>query len=323
MKQFLTSTTIYLLTILRLSAQPCGPKVTIFDFQFLTHNGDLILLYSDPTGLAYRDKNIYLRYVVISKKGEIKKDSSLRLSWPEWHYDFKSCQASYRNSYIPNYSFYSPVSTCDCEFFIPFGDPKGQVLLGYFLSRDRKYAYEIAINTAGKAKWSLNRLDNLNEKPSLSSIYPFNSDSSKMIYYEYFLKRKHPNIARLTDSTTNLSVTKDTIHLLNASTPLKLYADTLPKNHQDLYGADPSVYRAHYAQQWVLAGERWKVMLEGYLIHQCNKPLITLKEQLIYITVFNNDRESCRGYGRDVHPITYCISISNGSILWKTELGSY
>ena len=277
-------------------AQPCGPNPRIVDRQVLTSNGDIILLRTEFNGglmdVFNNHKEFDLNYVLISKKGKIKKDISLNLSWNEWHYDFMSCKASYRQ---PSKLDYPCSKENDCVLYFPFSQNNNTVL-EYFLCGDRKFAYEITIDKKGNGKWTLYDLDTI----GLPNVVKYHNDFTKYVFFKNHLEKKYNKLNNLPS---------EQFEFLNEKTKVKITNRNIELNK------DSSGYK------WTITGEKWEISLDGSVFsYYDNPPLINIKDNVVYITVFNEDFASCPGYGQDTFPITYAINIKKGKIIWKQEI---
>lgn len=318
----LTILTILFLFPLVVVGQPCGPKVRLMDRQTITANGDILLLYSWFGGelmMVGEPKGISLNYVLISDKGKVKKDTSIYLEWPEWHYDFMSCQANYkyRNKTDETYNkANSREGEYNCATYMLYSQGD-KTVLGYFLAGDRKFAYEISIDKSGKSKWTVYNLDTLDKQTGISSGPNYYNDFTKFTYWDTHLKEKYKKLTSLPQGQYDYKSEKKEIKIKDSDIYLtEISYDTL---------GDTLSQRIKAPNKWIVKGNGWELSLDGsifqnYTVSQTNPPLVTVKNNFLYITVFKMDRMSCPGYGWDVTPIVYCIDTSKGTILWKQTL---
>ena len=314
----LTILSILFLFPFKVIGQPCGPKVRLMDRQTLTANGDILLLNSRFAGdlmMVGKPKGISLNYVLISDEGKIKKDASIYLEWPEWHYDFMSCHANYKSHETYNKAN-SREDGYNCATYMLYSQGD-KTVLGYFLAGDRKFAYEIIINKSGKSKWKIYNFDNLDKQKRTSSNLKFSNDSTKVTYWYNHLKEKHNKLLSLPKGQYDYNAKKRVIKIKNSDIYLsEIPYDTLGDTLSQLIKAP---------NKWRVKGKGWELTLDGSIfenrtVSQSNPPLVTVKNNFLYVTVFNMDSMSCPGYGWDVTPIVYCIDISKGTILWKQTL---
>ena len=286
----------YLTNLTTVFAQPCGPNPRIVDRQVLTSTGDIILLRSEFNGglmdVFENHKEFDLNYVLISKNGKIKKDTSLNLIWDEKYYDFMSCNAIYRQKNKPDY----PCSNeNECTLYFPFSQ-NNTTVLEYFLCGDRKFAYEITINKKGDGNSTLYNLDTI----GIINEAKYHDDLTKYVFFKNYLQKKY-------DKLNNLPI--EQFEFLNEKTKVKI------TNRNIELTKDSTSYK------WKITGEKWEISLDGSVFsYYNNPPLININDKVLYITVFNEDFASCPGYGQDTFPITYAINIKKGKIIWKQEI---
>lgn len=78
--------------------------------------------------------------------------------------------------------------------------------------------------------------------------------------------------------------------------------------------------------KYLVSGENWVLVLNGsiigfeYIDKPANPPLIDMKGDILFVTVFNDDYEKYPGNGKDIYPIVYAIDIKKGKILWQKML---
>lgn len=288
--------------------QPCLPRIRLIDKQVITSNGDVLLLrtnfYGDLMDVFYKDKSVSLNYILISKNGKIKKDTILELSWNERYYDFMSCKATYKYSTKLDDLYTTQVEQNNCALYFPFSQ-KNKTIIEYFLGGDRKFAYDITIDKTGKSEWILYDVDTIRSP----DVVPYHNDFTKYSFFKNYLEKKHNKL--------NDNLPTEQFEYLNEKTKIKIKNRNieLNKNISD--------------NKWTINGGKWQILLDGdilafyrndSLINKKNLPLINIKDNIVYITVFNKDYASCRGYGQDVFPITYAIDIKKGKIIWKQEI---
>jgi hypothetical protein len=284
-------------------SQPCGPNVRVFDQQMITPSGDILLLNTWLGGelmMVGEPKGITLNYALISSKGELKKDTSIYLYWPDYYYDFMSCNASYAswNEMDQTYSKGTTIPEGNCPTYMLFSS-RENVVIGYFLKGDRKYAYDLVIDPNGISSWKVHDLDSLQKTRE-----GYTDDISKMVFWEQKIQKMY-----------------DSMLVVN----LPSYTQYVSGNYDfkafnlECVGPSEMVYSKDSDKQdrWQVKGKRWQIPLEGYLIHMHNQPLVSMNKKRLYITVFNDDKVSCPGYGRDVYPILYCIDLKKGRIVWE------
>ena len=252
--------------------------------------------------MAGEPKGITLNYTLVTSIGELKKDTSIYLDWPDYYYDFMSCNASYlsKNEMDEIYSKGTTTPEGNCPTYMLYS-ARENVVIGYFLKGDRKYAYDLLIDPNGNSSWKMHDLDSLQKARE-----GFTDDNSKMVFWE-------KNLQKMNDSMLALN--------------LPSYTQDVSGNYDfkafKLERIQPSnvVHEKDSDKQdrWQVQGSGWHIPLEGYLIHMYNQPLVSINKNLLYITVFNDDKESCPGYGRDVYPILYCIDLKNGKMLWNYD----
>lgn len=216
----------------------------------------------------------------------------MHLTWNEWHYNFISCKASYRQ---PGNADYASTKENNCAYYSPFSQ-NNNTILEYYLCGDRKFAYEILINKKGKGKWILYDLDTLGP----SNMIKYYDDFTKHIFFKSYLEKKYQELSYLPG---------EQFEFLNEMKKVKILGKNIELTKQSS------------GNKWTIAGEKWKILLDGNIFSRNqNPPLINIKENIAYITVFNEDLASCPGYGQDIFPITYAINIKKGEIIWKQEI---
>ena len=287
---------IFLINLTTVFAQRCVPNPRIVDRQILSSNGDIILFRTEFNGglmdVFNNQKNFDLNYVLISENGKVQKDTSLNLKWDEKYYDFMSCSAIYRQKNKPDY----PCSNeNECALYFPFSH-NNTTVLEYYLCGDRKFAYEITINKKGDGKSTLYNLDTI----GLINEAKYHDDFTKYGFFKNYLEKKYDKLDYLPS---------EQFEFLNEKTKVKI-----TNRNIELY-KDSSSYK------WKIKGEKWEISLDGSLFsYHNNPPLINFSDEVLYITVFNEDFASCPGYGQDTFPITYAINIKKGKIIWKQEI---
>lgn len=286
----------YLLSLTIVFSQPCGPKHRFIDRQTITANGDILLLRTEFNGglmdVFDNQKTFELNYVLISPKGYIIKDTILNLGWNEWHYDFMTCEASYK---YPSALDYSYKKENNCVLYFPFSQ-NDTTILEYYLGGDRKFAYEITIDKIGNGYWTLYDLDTIGN----SNIIKYHDDVTKHFFFKNYLEENHKKLNNLPT---------EQFEFLNEKSKIKIQSREFELNQKS-----PD-------KKWAISCKKWTIALDGSIFnYNDNPPLINFKNDIAYITVFNEDFASCPGYGQDIFPITYAIDIKKGKIIWKREL---
>lgn len=322
----------FFLTTFNANCQPCGPNVRVFDQQMITPSGEILLLNTWLGGdlmMVGISKSISLNYVLISKTGELKKDTTINLDWPDYYYDIMSCNATYWKRHPIDGHYRSDVAETgeQCPTYMLYSTHEN-ALIGYFLKGDWKYAYDIQIDPQGNSSWEVHKLDSLQkfvtaedslrgylwEMPDLDELQNYSEgfidDNSKIPFWEKNLRKIHGSM----ESADLPYYVKDDYgnYEFKGLKLCKVFKIERIQPSEMVYSKD-----SDKQDRWQVKGKRWQIPLEGYLIQMYNQPLVSMNKKRLYITVFNDDKVSCPGYGRDLYPILYCIDLKKGRIVWE------
>lgn len=286
--------------------QPCGPEVHVFERQLLTPQGDILLLNSWLGGelmMGGEEKGITMNYTLISHTGTLKKDTSIYLNWPDYYYNFFDCIATY-DDWSPEDELYdhglASSEPADCMNY-QFYSCEKQLILGCFLTGDRKYAFDLAFDEKGRVQYQVTDIDSVGDLKN-----EILDDSTKRLVWRDFLSQKYGPLM-------NMDMPK---HSRNGIGDYQFKGFNLERI-QPLRAVNSK--DSGRQDRWQVNGKGWQIALEGYIVHMYNPPLVSLNKSLLYITVFNDDNESCPGYGYDIYPILYCIDLKKGKICWKYD----
>ena len=280
--------------------QLCVPTPRLMDRQVVTSSGDILLLRTNFNGTlmdVYNNhKTFGLNYVLISQDGKIKKDTTLELIWDERHYDYLSCKASYKQESSLDIPY---TKESDCVLYFPFSQ-NDKTILAYFFENDRKFAYEIVIDKNGNGKWILYNLDKKENPNNLK----YSDDFTKYVFFKnYYLDKKYSNLNQIPTEQFEFFNEKTKIKIKNIDIELNENTD----------------------KKWTVNGENWEILLDGDIFYShysshYPSPLINIKDDVMYITVFNKDSGHCFFLGPDIFPITYAIDIKERKIKWEQEI---
>jgi|GEM_PF-6252738 len=272
----------------------CVPNVRIIDKQIITSNGDILLLHprtafiGEPTDIFNWHRPFDLNYVLISQSGEIKKDTTLVLTWV----DSRNESLFYKISHISQRRYRS-------ENDYPDTQENDTTILAYllgsiFLDDNKKIAYEI-----NNEKWFLYYNYSVDTLGSyyLSEIHFFNNN--------YFFENHYVERRKYFKLKSSLFV--EQFEFSNENKKIKIKNRNIELNKIS-------------DKKWAVSGKKWEILLDGSIFHFRNRlPLITLKDNVAYITVFNKFFDSCPMIP-DIFPIIYAIDIKKGKIKWKLEI---
>ena len=317
--------------------QPCGPEVRLFDRQMIMPSGDILLVNTWLGGdlmMVGQSKSISFNYVLISRTGELKKDTTINLNWPDYYFDIMSCHPSYREKHPIDKNYYSDVAETGeaCPTYMLYHLGK-DALIGYFLKGDWKYAFDIQIDQQGNSAWNVYKLDSFQkfvtaddslngfmlEMPDLEDLNNYKDgfidDNSKEIFWEQHLQKTY----ELLESVDLPHYTLDDFGNFVFKEFRRLHYFEVFILERIQSNDSNNSKESQRQNRWLVKGKRWQIPLDGYPIHLQNRLLVSMDKKRLYITVFNDDNESCRSYGHDVYPILYCINLRNGKVRWKYD----
>lgn len=295
----------------QLTAQPCGSEHRGVDRQVITPSGDLLLLHTDLGGelsdMYEEEKGIYFNYTLINSVGEIIIDTMVYLEWPGMHYDIFDCKATYSNHFKKDEIFNNAYKKeNDCAVYV-FNTNFDDIVLGYSLGGDRRHIYEITIKQNGEIKWILHNFDELLAKLGNTNSLNIGNDIIKGQIFNTYLNEKSEAIKSLHRTRTVHDTITNTYNIKYSS----IYLTQIETKEKS----------SEIRPKFKVVGDNWEVPLKGFVIDYYNPPLISLNEKVLYVTVFNDDEESCPGYGKDVYPYVYAIDVVSGEVLWMRKLG--
>jgi hypothetical protein len=296
-----------------LFSQPlCFPKIRDYDAQIMDNNGNIILVKMEFGGelmdVFDEDKKLNFYYTVLSQGGEIVIDTMLYFDWPDWHYDFIDCFATYKNQSMDGFPEYPHErDSMNCSVYLLF-DSRDTTVIGYHLSGDRKYAYEIQIDKNGNCEYILYDFD----KYAINGAY-WGDKSKSAALYTLELKTKHRDLQFLS-RTKYCTSFKDSVQLNDFPVYLRKKTND-PGDKSDLYYPPPP--------DWEIVEKRWSIDLNGYYKINSDKPMLQIIENTLYLTVFNTDGRSCPEYGYDLSPVVYAIDLKKGKIIWQKTIEYY
>lgn len=307
MKFFLAS--LLSLICISTNAQICTSLHRGMDRQIVMPDNHLIvmntLFLGDLMDMYYDDKEITIEYAIFSPKGDLITDTTLLLKWNDMHYDYSECVCTYN----PNYNIdkiYNEVNSDKeaCPIYFPYFNGN-DLVVSYFLRGDRRNLYEISIHNNGESNWFNYNIDTLSALQGTPNSSAIKTEMNKSLFFKTFLDNKYtqlkvpPRTPLIFDSISNSHSIKDKDLRF---TPLS--KETFTK--------------------YKLTGKNWEIVLNGTIVssysHPSKQPLIDLKGDVLFVTVFNDDYESCPGYGRDTYPLVYAIDVKKGKVLWQKML---
>ncbi len=294
-----------------IKAQPCGPLSRGIDRQIIMPDNHLVLINTyflgDLMDMYYEDKEITIEYAIFSPKGELITDTFLYLKWKDMHYNYLDCICTYNPQYKID-KIYTEVNSSKgaCPIYFPYFN-KNELVLCYFLRGDRRNIYEISIKNNGENNWRIYNMDTLSVKQGAPDASAIKTEMSKSLFFKSFLDDKYSNLKAPQHTKLDYDSTTEIYSVMNRD----IHFTPLSKEPFAKYRVE---------------GKKWEIILNGSIIgfqfidKPANPPLIDLKNNMLFVTVFNDDYESCPGYGKDIYPFVYAIDIEKGEILWQKML---
>lgn len=293
------------------NAQPCGALYRGMDRQIVMPDNHLILINTyfsgDLMDMYDDDKEITIEYAIFSPEGKLLTDSSIYLKWKDMHYNYMDCICTYNPQYKID-EIYNEVNSSKgtCPIYFPYFK-ENELVLSYFLRGDRRNIYEISIKNNGENDWHIYNIDTLSAEQGIPNASAIKTEMNKSLFFKSFLDDKYSN--------------------LKAPSHTKLVYDSI----SEIYSVkDCDVHFTPLSKEpftkYKVTGKKWEIILNGsiigfqYLDKPANQPLIDLKDNILFVTVFNDDYESCPGYGKDIYPVVYAIDVKKGKILWEKML---
>lgn len=301
MKRLATSYLVVLglLTASGAQAQRCVSGARPADQQVVLPNGDVVLLatrfYGDLMSVVEPDKQLRVNCVRLNPQGRLLRDTTITLPWPEWHYDFLDCKASYRDNSQKNYPADS-VTERQCALYMPFFGPQNQLTVGYYLLNDPAHAYELRIDQRGWVKGAPLKM------PGASF-----HQTGFAKFQQVSLLVNHPPAALVPAPAPGFVVeTAGCIRLVDFP-QVKLVPDP-----QDTLTAQRGARRQW--PHWGVQGPDWWLPLPGYLSTQ--NVLVTVSGPRLYLTVMHAEPRRCPPLP-DTWPIMCCVDLTSGKLLWQ------
>lgn len=280
-------------------SQKCVPSSRPADSQVVLPNGDVVVLATEYNGglmdVFAHNKSIWVNSVRLSHEGLLLRDTTMALPWPEWHYDFFDCKANYRDKGAS--SLGDAASREHCSLYMPYVTADNQLVVGYYLLNDPRFAFQLAIDAAGQAKGNL--LD-----PHGSP--PFANGLDKYRWVSFQLTRQSPALAR-PPRTPLLMEPAGSIRLKDF--PEVVLAPSIVDSI--------AARQAHRPASWVVRGPHWQLPLAGFLT--TNNPLVNVAGSRLYLTVIRAQPHNCLP-DNDYWPVVYCIDLNQHKILWQHSM---